>query len=97
MKFLSGFPRTVFQDIETYLRTEIDLIGDHIRLVLDKYNSSFITYELYPGIYFFKDQSAALFNILQLDYLSSNSGYVIEVDDITLKTNLFVKFGIIAI
>ena len=45
MDILSGYPRSVFQNFESYLRTEIDLIEDDIRLFLDKYNSSFVTYE----------------------------------------------------
>ena len=36
----------LFQDFESYLRTEVNLIEDDIKLVLDEYNSSFITYEL---------------------------------------------------
>ena len=42
--------RSVFQDFESFLRTEVDLIEDDVKLVLDEYNSSFITYELDPGI-----------------------------------------------
>ena len=33
---LSKYPGSVFQDFERYLRTEIDLVEDDIRLVLDK-------------------------------------------------------------
>ena len=97
MNILSVYPRSVFQDFESYLRTEIDLVADDIRLVLDKYNSSFFTYELDPGIYTFKDLSKALFNILQLEYPESSSKIVIEFDDNTRKTKLVVKSGIIAI
>ena len=68
MNFLSGYPRSVFQNFETYLRTEFDLVEDNFRLVLDNYNSSFITYELDPGIYTFEDPSEALFNILQHEH-----------------------------
>ena len=50
MNIVAGFTSSVFQDFETYLRTEVDLIEDDIKLVLDEYNSSFITYELQPGI-----------------------------------------------
>ena len=53
-----------FRDFESFLGTEIDLVEDNIRLVLDEYKSSFITYELQPGMYSFKDLSEALFNIL---------------------------------
>ena len=56
---------SVFEDFESFLRTEVDLVQDDIKLVLDEYNSSFITYELDPGFYTFKDISEALFDILQ--------------------------------
>ena len=39
MNILSLYRRSVFQDFENTLRTEIDLVEDDIRLVLDKYNS----------------------------------------------------------
>ena len=45
---------SIFQDLESFLRTEVDLVEDDIKLVLDVYNSSFITYELEPCIYIFK-------------------------------------------
>ena len=44
--YLAGYNRSVFKDFESYLRTEVDLVEDDIRLVLDKYNSSYITYTL---------------------------------------------------
>ena len=59
---------SVFQDFETFLRIQVDLLEDDVRLVVDEYNSSFITYELEPGIYTSKDISKALFNILQPEY-----------------------------
>ena len=97
LNILLGYPRSVFQDFESYLRTENDLVEDDIRLVLNKYNSNFITSGLDPGNYTFKDLSENLFNILQHEYPSSNSKIVFEFDDITMKTKLFVKSGIIAI
>ena len=72
------------------------MVEDDIKLVLDEYNSSFITYKITPGIYTFKDLSEALFNILQLEYPEANSEIVIEFDDITRKTKLIVRSGIIA-
>ena len=68
MKILAIYNSSVFQHFESFLITQIDLVQDDIKLVLDEYNSSFITYELDPGIYTFKDISEALFNILQSDY-----------------------------
>ena len=97
MKILAGYVSSVFQDFESYLRTEVDLVQDDIKLVLDEYNSSFVTYELDPGIYTFKDLSEALLNILEHEYPKSDSKIIIEYDDITRKTNLVVRSGIIAI
>ena len=85
MNILAGYPSSVFQDFERYLRTEIDLVEDEVRLVLDKYISCFITYELQPGIYNFKDLAKTLFNILQLEYPESSSEIDIEFDNITRK------------
>ena len=65
MNILAVYIDSVFQDFESYLRTEVDLVEDDIKLVLDEYNSSFITYEIEPGIYTFGDLSEGLFNIFQ--------------------------------
>ena len=64
MNILSISSSSVFQGFESFLRTRIDLVEDDVKLVLDEYKSSFITYELDPGIYTFEDISEALFNIL---------------------------------
>ena len=50
MLILAMYIDSIFQDFENFLRTEIDLVEDDIRLVLDEYNSSFITYGLEPAI-----------------------------------------------
>ena len=97
VNILAFYTRSVFQDFESFLRIQIDLIEDDVKLVLDEYNSSFITYELQPGIYTFKDISEALFNILQSEYPVPSNTIVIEFDDITRKTKLVVNSGIIAI
>ena len=97
MTILSIYTRSVFQDFESFLRTQIDLIEDDVKLVLDEYNSSFITYELEPGIYSYREVSEALFNILQLEYPSSDSKILIRLDDITRKIKLVVGSGNIAI
>ena len=55
MNILAIYTISVFQDFESFLRTQIDLVEDDIKLVLDEYYSSFISYELEPGIYTFKD------------------------------------------
>ena len=97
MNILARYTSSVFQDFESFLRTEVDLVEDDIELVLDEYNSSFITYELEPGIYSYRDLSEALFYILQSEYPSSNSEILIRLDDVTKKTKLVVNSGIIAI
>ena len=73
MRILSIYTSSVFQDFESFLRTQIDLVDDDVRLVLDEYDSSIITYKITPGIYIFKDLSEALFNILQPEYSESSS------------------------
>ena len=97
LNILAIYTSSVFQDFKSFLRTQIDLVEDDIKLVLDEYNSSFITYELEPGIYTFKDFSGALFNILQTEYPGPSNVIDIEYDDITMKTKLVVRSGIIAI
>ena len=97
MNILAIYIRSVFQDFESFLRTQIDLAEDDIKFVLDEYNSSFITYELEPGIYSYSDISEALFYFPQSEYPSSDTEILIRLDDITRKTKLVVSSGIIAI
>ena len=96
LRNLTMYFDSVFQDFESFLRTEVDLIED-IRLVLDDYISNFITHELEQGLYNFEDLSKALFKILEPEYELFNSSVLIELDDITMKTILVVRRGIIDI
>ena len=73
------------------------MVEEDIRLVLDDYILGFITYELQPGIYTFKDRSEALFKILQPEYEIYNNSIDFEFDDITMKTELAVRPGTIAV
>ena len=73
------------------------MVEEDIKLVLDEYISSFITYNIQPGAYIFKDFSEALFKILQFEYEGVANTIYIEFDDITMKTKLVVRSGIIAI
>ena len=97
MNILAIYTRSVFQDFESFLRTQIDLVEDDIKLVLDEYNSNFVTYELVPGIYRYRDIAEAFYYILESEYPSSSSEILIRLDDITRKTKLVVRSGIIAI
>ena len=97
MNTLAIYNSSVFQDFESFLRSEVDLVEDDVKLVLDECNSSVITYELDPGIYTFKDISEAVFKILQSEYPGPSNVIDIEYDDITMKTKLDLRSGIIAI
>ena len=97
MLILSIYVSSIFQDFESFRKTEVALVEDDIRLVLDEYNSSFIAYELEPGICTFIDLSEALFNIFQPEYEASSNVIVFELDDITMKIKLVVRSGIRAI
>ena len=93
MSDLAVYNRSIFQDFESFVRTAVDLVEDDIRLVLDEYNSNFITYELEPGIYTFKDLSEALLKILQPEYERYDDAIDIVFDDVTMKTELVVRPG----
>ena len=97
MNILSRYHSCIFQDFESYLRTEVDLLEDDIKMVLDEYNSSFISYELQLGIYTFKDLSKALLSIPQHEYERYLNAIDIEFDDFTMKNKLVVRSGNIAI
>ena len=60
MNILAGYTSSMFQDFESYLRTLIDLVEDDDRMVLEDYLSTFITYELPPGVYTLEDISEFL-------------------------------------
>ena len=97
MNILEIYTSSVFQDFESFLRTQIDLVEDDVKLVLDEYNSSFVTYELEPGIYSYREISEALFYILQSEYPQSDADILIRLDYFSRKTQLVVNSGIIAI
>ena len=97
LNIVAGYVSSVFQDFESYLRTEVDLVQDDVKLVWDKYNSSYITYTLEPGIYTFKDFSEALFIRLLSENPGPSNVIDTEYDDITMKIKLVVKNGILSI
>ena len=97
MNILAGYTSSIFQDFESYITTEVDLVEDDIKLVLDEYNSSFNIYELLPGIYSGEDLSEFLSTNLQLEIEGVDNANDIEFDDISTKTKLVVRSGIIAI
>ena len=66
MRILAVYFRSILQNIESFLRTEIDLVEDGIRLVLYECNSSFILYDSEPDSYTFKDLSEAFLTYFNL-------------------------------
>ena len=44
INLLARYERSIFQDVESFLRKSVDLVEDEIRLVLDENKSRFITY-----------------------------------------------------
>ena len=96
-KLLPRYKSSIFQDLESFLRTEADLVDDDINLILDEYISNFINYETPPGIYSIKDLSQVLSRDLRIDNNNNSHSITIESDDITMKTKLVVHTKIIAI
>ena len=97
MDILAVYYRYTFQDCEGFLTTELDLVEDDIRLILDEYNSKFIIYVLEPGIYICKCSSETRLKILRPEYPGYHNANDIEFNNITVKLNLAVRPGIIAI
>ena len=63
MGILAIYVNSIFQDFKSFLRTEVDRVKSDIKLLLDEYNSCFITYELTDST--FKDISEAFINIFE--------------------------------
>ena len=55
-----GYARSPFRDFECYLKIVVRLDKDDIQLILKQCSSNFVTYELSPGTYTFKDISEAV-------------------------------------
>ena len=60
MILLLGYSASSFRDFESYLRLVVGLDEEDIHLILKKYTSHFITYELTPGICTIQDISDAI-------------------------------------
>ena len=87
MKILAIYTSSVFQDFESFLRTQIDLVEDDIKLVLDEYNSSFITYEIEPGIYSYREISKALVLFFNLNIHNLAVKYSLDLMMLPEKLN----------
>ena len=87
MYILVGFTSSLFQDFKSFHSTKVVLVEDVIRLVLDENESSFISYELRPELYTFKEISEVLSKILQPDDEGFHYAIDFEFDDTTMKKN----------
>ena len=87
MMLLLGYSRSLFRDLESYLRIVVGLDEKDIQLILKQYISHFITYELTQGICTIQDFS---------DAVHTFSGHPeiiqIEYDDISMKTRIILKY-----
>ena len=91
MRILAINVSSIFQGFDSFLRTEVDLVVEVIRLVLGEYNSSSTTYETTPGIYTSKDFSIDLSSFLQSEYEGYHNAIDIEFDDTTKKKINWLK------
>ena len=82
---LTGYARSLFRDVESYLRIAVGLEEDNIRLILKQYNEKFITYALEPGNYNIEDIHQAVYS------LDDHKGNIqIEYDEINKKVKLIL-------
>ena len=84
---LTNYFGSPFRDFESYLRIVIGLGEDDIKLILKQYYSNFVTYEITPGIYTFKDISEAIYKIA-----GKRGSLKIIYDDVSMKTKLIFDY-----
>ena len=84
---LTSYFGSPFRDFESYLRIVVGLEKDDIKLILTQYNSNFVTYEITPGIYTFKDISEAIYKIA-----GERGSLKIIYDDVSMKTKLIFDY-----
>ena len=58
-----GYAKSPFRDFESYFRIIVGLDEFHIQLISKQYNSNFVTYDLSPGLYSYKDFSEAVYTM----------------------------------
>ena len=77
--------RSLFRDIESYLRVVVGLDEDNIQLILKQYTPKFVTYEIPPGIYSIK-------GISKIVYTNGDHEETLqfECDDISMKTKFIL-------
>ena len=59
-----GYASSIVPDFESYRRIVVGSDEDDIQLILKPYKSKFATYEIIPGIYTIKDNSQAVYTMV---------------------------------
>ena len=79
----------LFLEILSYLRIGVGLNEDFMELILKQYTSTFVIYEILPGIYTIEENSEAVYT------MGDHDGTLqIQYDDISMKTKLVLTcFG----
>ena len=82
---LMFYALSFFRDFESFVRNVVGLGEDDIQLILEQYNSNFVTYELLPGIYTIKDIAETVYT------MGDHEGTLqYEYDNITMETKLIL-------
>ena len=85
--FLLNYSISKFRDFESYLRIVVGLDEKDFQLILEEFNSHFVTYELNPGIYTIQDISEIINT-----FSGHNEVIEIEYNDISMKTKIILKY-----
>ena len=96
MRLLAVCNSSVFQDFESFLRTENNLVKDDIRLVLDE-NKSVYHLKIRTRFLHFRRSFRGSSKIFQPEYEGYHVAIDIVFDDVTMKLELVVGPSIIAI
>ena len=84
-----GYARSLFRDLESYLRNVVGLDEADSQLIFKQYNSNFVSSDFSPGIYSITDIAKAVYSMGDHEKTLQN-----EYEDITMKTKfLLTRFG----
>ena len=103
-----NYTQSSFRDFESNLRILTGLNEDDIQLIIKQYNSKFISYEISPVIYTFKDISEVLSRGFEKEFeirgeiqpitkYDKSDSIIIECDNNTMETKLIVSYEINAL
>ena len=80
-----GYAWSPFRNFESYLRIVAGLDEDNIQMILEEFNSFFITHEIPPGIYTISDFSEVV-------YTMGGHERTIQIEkvDVSMKTKIIL-------